>query len=87
MVIGKKEEGEFSLHLVCDIEHSSHPATLPLHGWTQVMEDTYKYTQSLYMYYTHACICPTRLITMQYACSVLNSAIGKEPVVGAESVA
>ena len=34
----RREEGKFSLDLVCDIQHSPHPVTLPLHGWTQVYE-------------------------------------------------
>lgn len=36
VVIVRKVEGEFFLCLICDIQHSSQPVTLPLHGWTEV---------------------------------------------------
>ena len=36
VVIGRRVEGEFSLHLACDIQYRPHPASLPLHGWTEV---------------------------------------------------
>ncbi|CAI8007765.1 Deleted in lung and esophageal cancer protein 1 [Geodia barretti] len=35
VVIRRSVAGEFALNLICDIEHSTHPVTLPLHGWTQ----------------------------------------------------
>jgi hypothetical protein len=35
VVIRRSVEGEFALNLICDIEHSTHPVTLSLHGWTQ----------------------------------------------------
>ena len=36
VVIRRSVAGEFALNLICDIEHSTHPVTLSLHGWTQV---------------------------------------------------
>ena len=51
VVIVRRVEGEFSLPLICDIQHSTYPVTLPLHGWTEVCKfSTFTYMQ------IHTCI-------------------------------